>query len=180
MTPLPADSTPRTTLLVVRGAAAIAAGIAALIAPRVAAKTLLAAYLAADGLLGLGLAARLRVRRRARLLFAVDGVLDVAVAILLFSWEPANGVLVMIVAIWAMATGAMEIAASIFLPRVPALAWTVALAGVASCAIGVVALDWTNLAEIGLLYLFAAYALIVGVLFAVVGLLLLRAVRTRP
>ena len=64
-----------------------------------------------------------------------------------------------------------------FLPRIPSLAWTVALAGVTSCAIGIVALDWTDLAEIGLLYLFAAYALIVGVLFAIVCVLLLRSVR---
>ena len=170
---------PRTALLVVRGGAAIAAGIAALLAPRSAAKALLAGYLAADGLLGMGFAARLHVRRRARILFFVDGLVDLGVAILLFSWGPPSGVLVMIVAIWAMATGVVEIAASIFLPRLPALAWTVALAGVASCAIGVVALDWTDLAEIGLLYLFAAYALIVGVLFAIVGVLLLRAVRTR-
>ena len=177
--PAKPDHPLRTSLLIARGAAAILAGIAALIAPRAAAKTLLAAYLAADGLLGLGLAARLHVRRRARLLIALDGAVDIGVAVLLFSWGPPNGVLVMIVAIWAMATSVMEVAASIFLPRLPALAWTVALAGVASCAIGVFALDWTALAEIGLLYLFAAYALIVGVLFAVVGILLLRAVRTR-
>jgi len=177
--PQPAERSPRATLLVVRGAAAIAAGIAALLVPRLAAKTLLAAYLAFDGLLGFGLAARLRVRRRARLLIAFDAAVDLGVALLLFSWGPPGGVLVMIVAIWAMATGVMEIAAAIFLPRLPALAWTVALAGVTSCAVGVFALDWTDLAEIGLLYLFAAYALIVGILFAIVGVLLLREVRTR-
>ena len=161
--------------LVLRGAVAIGAGIAALLVAPGAAKTVLALYLAVDGVLTLSLAARMGTRRRARVLIAIDGVADLVVAAVLFLWVPSFVMLILVVAMWAIATGVLEIVASIFMPRVPALAWAVAVVGLISCCIGVVAFDWTDLAEIGLLYLFGAYAVIAGSLFLAVGVLLARA-----
>lgn len=181
MPPLPDARPPaRPAALLVRGAATIAAGIAALLAPPLAAKTVLAAYLGADGLfvLALAFAFRVQVRRRARILFGLDGAAGIGVAYVLFTTSPSAGLLLLIVANWAIATGVLELVASIFMPQRPALAWTVAAAGLVSCCVGVLAFDLRQLAEIGLLYLFAAYALIVGALFAIVGTLLLRAVRS--
>jgi uncharacterized membrane protein HdeD (DUF308 family) len=66
--------------LVLRGAVAIAAGIAALVVSAAAAKTVLALYLAVDGVLTLNLAAHMGTRRRARALIAIDGVADLAAA----------------------------------------------------------------------------------------------------
>jgi uncharacterized membrane protein HdeD (DUF308 family) len=164
--------------LVLRGAVAIAAGIAALVVSAAAAKTVLALYLAVDGVLTLNLAAHMGTRRRARALIAIDGVADLAAAAVLFLWVPDFVLLILVVAMWAIATGLLEIVASIFMPRVPALAWTIAIVGLVSCLAGIVAFDWTGLAEIGLLYLFGAYAVIAGSLFLAVGVLLARAFRS--
>jgi uncharacterized membrane protein HdeD (DUF308 family) len=63
------------------------------------------------------------------------------------------------------------------MPRVPALAWMIGAAGLLSCCVGIVALDWTDLSIAATLYVFGAYALIVGGLFVTFGFMLLRAVR---
>lgn len=169
----------RWSALLVRGAVSIAAGIAALLVSPGAAKVLLASYLVVDGFLTLALAARMDARRRARLLVGADGLADIGVGALLFFAVPSVVMLILIVAMWAIATGLLEIAASVFLPRLPGLAWTIAIVGLASCVVGILAFDWTNLAEIGLLYLFGTYAVVAGVLFLTVGVLLARAIRTR-
>ena len=164
-------------ILVVRGLVAIAAGIAGFAISPQAAKVMLAAYFAADGLLALGLAARLHGVRGSRLLIAADGVVDLVVAVLLFVYAPSETLLILIVSLWAIATGLLEFLAAVFIARIPALSWVIALIGIASCAVGIVLVDRTDLAEIGLLYFFAAYAVIAGVLFVTAGVILLRAFR---
>lgn len=167
----------RWVVLVSRGVIAIAAGIAAIEISIVAAKELLAAYFFADGILTLVLAARLHVPRRSRALIAGDGVVDVVVGILLLAWAPGVPVLILIVSLWAIATGVLEFLAAVLIPRFPVLSWAIALVGAVSCAIGITMLDWTNVAEIGLLYFFASYTFIAGALFVAFGIVLARALR---
>ena len=83
---------------------------------------------------------------------------------LLAAYVPSVALLILVVSLWAIATGILEVIAAVFVRRIAALSWGIALVGVASCAAGIVMLDWRNLAEIGLLYAFAAYALIAGIL----------------
>jgi hypothetical protein len=168
----------RWVALVLRGLVAIAAGIAAFEVSTGAAKTLMAAYFAADGVLSLVLAVRLHVPFGSRLLVAADGLVGLVVAVLLFAYAPGVPLLILIVSLWAIATGVLEFIAAVFIPRISALSWGIALIGVASCAAGIVMLDWTNLAEIGLLYLFAAYAIVAGLLFIALGIVVARALRT--
>jgi uncharacterized membrane protein HdeD (DUF308 family) len=168
----------RWVVLVLRGVVAIAAGIAAFEISAGAAKALLAAYFAADGVLALVLAARLHVPLGSRLLVAADGVVGLVVAVLLVAYAPGIPLLILIVSLWAIATGVLEFVAAVFIPRISALSWGIALIGVASCGVGIVMLDWTNLAEIGLLYFFAAYAIIAGLLFLALAIAVARAVRT--
>ncbi|HTD36599.1 MAG TPA: hypothetical protein VK669_03710 [Candidatus Limnocylindrales bacterium] len=167
-------------LLVVRGLVAIAAGIAGFAISPQAGKVMLAAYFAADGLLALGFAVRLHGLRGLRLLMAADGVVDLVVAVLLFAYVPNERLLILIVSLWAIATGVLEFIAAVFVARIPALSWGIALIGIASCAVGIFLVDRTDLAEIGLLYFFAAYALIAGVLFVTAGVVLARAFRAAP
>jgi uncharacterized membrane protein HdeD (DUF308 family) len=164
-------------ILVVRGLVAIAAGIAGFAISPQAGKMMLAAYFAADGLLAIGLAARLHGAPGSRLLIAADGIVDLVVAVLLFAYAPSETLLILIVSLWAIATGLLEFVAAVFVSRIPALSWGIALIGIASCAVGIFLVDRTDLAEIGLLYFFAAYALIAGVLFLTAGILLARAFR---
>ncbi len=161
--------------LVLRGAVAIAAGIAAFTISVAAAKLLLACYFFVDGVLAIVFAARLRERLRTRLLIAVDGAIDLVVAVLLVVYVPSVALLVLVVSLWAIATGLLEVVVAVFVRRAPALSWGIALIGVASCAAGIVLIDWTSFAEIGLLYVFAAYALTAGVLFVTLGIVLARA-----
>lgn len=165
----------RSLPLIVRGGVAIGAGIAALLVSATAGTILLSSYFVVDGFLTVALAARMPERRRVRWLLRADGIADIVVAVLLVVWAPNVAMLVLVVSIWAIGTGLLEIAVAIFLPRWPALAWVIGIIGLASCVIGVVAVDWTDLAEIGLLYLFGAYAIVAGVLFVAVGVLLAHA-----
>jgi uncharacterized membrane protein HdeD (DUF308 family) len=171
----------RWVVLVLRGLLAVAAGIAAFEISPAAAKTMLAVYFAADGLLALVLAARLHIPLGSRLLVAADGIVGVVVAVLLVTYVTGTPLLILIVALWAIGTGVLEFIAAVFIPRISALSWGIALVGVASCAIGITMIDWTNLAEIGLLYFFAAYAIVAGLLFIALGIIVARALGTaRP
>jgi uncharacterized membrane protein HdeD (DUF308 family) len=167
----------RWVALVLRGAIAIAAGIAAFAISAEVARMLFAAYFAADGLLALVLAWRLRILPASRALVGADGIVDLLVAVILFAYTPDERLLILIVALWAIATGVLEFIAAVFIARVPWLSWGIALVGIASCGLGIMMVDRDNLAEIGLLYFFAAYALIAGVLFATLGVLFARALR---
>jgi uncharacterized membrane protein HdeD (DUF308 family) len=169
----------RWVVLVLRGLVAIAAGIAAFTISVGAAKSLLAAYFAADGILAFVLAARLHVPAGSRLLIAADAVVDLAVAVVLVAYAPGIPLLILIVSLWAIATGVLEFVAAVFIPRISALSWGIALVGIASCGIGIVMIDWNNLAEIGLLYFFAAYAIVAGLLFLTLGVTVARALGPR-
>ena len=94
------------------------------------------------------------------------------VAVVLVTRAPNTPLLILIVSLWAIATGILEVLVAVFVPRFSTLSWAIALAGVVSCALGIVMLDWNNLAEIGLLYFFAAYAVVTGVLFVTVAAVL--------
>ena len=173
----------RWIVFVLRGVIAIAAGITAFTISVDAAKMLFAAYFVVDGVLTIVLAVRLAIPRRSRLLIGADGIIDLVVAGLFFAYAPNTTILILAVALWAIATGVLEFFAALFIPKIPALSWGIALVGIASCAVGIVVIDWTNLAEIGLLYFFATYAIIAGGLFVSLGIILARAFhreRTTP
>lgn len=163
--------------LILRGLVAVAAGIAAVTISAAVGKALLVGYLVLDGLLALTLAFTLSMPRRSRLLFGADGTVDAIVAAALVFLAPTTATLVVIVSNWAIATGVLEIGAAALMPRVPGLAWMIGAVGLLSCCAGIVALDWTDLSIFGVLYVFAAYALVVGGLFVTFGFMLLRAVR---
>jgi uncharacterized membrane protein HdeD (DUF308 family) len=165
----------RWLVIILRGAVAIAAGFAAFSISADAAKLLLACYFFVDGVLTIVFAARLQERLPTRLLIGFDGAVDLVVAVLLVAYAPSVALLILIVSLWAIATGILEVVAAVFARRIPALSWGIALVGVASCAAGIVLFDLTSLAEIGLLYAFAAYALVAGVLFLTLGIVLARA-----
>lgn len=163
--------------LMLRGAIAVAAGIAAVTISAAVGKALLVGYLVLDGLLAVTLAFTLSIPRRSRLLFGADGLVDAIVAVALIVWAPTTATLIVIVSNWAIATGVLEIGAAVLMPRVPALAWMIGAVGLLSCCAGIAVLDWTDLSIVGILYVFGAYALVVGGLFATFGFMLLRAVR---
>lgn len=162
--------------LILRGVVAVAAGIAAFTISAQVGKALLVGYLILDALLAVMLAFTMSMPRRSRLLFGADGTVDAIVAFALIVWAPTTTTLVIIVANWAIATGVLEVGAAILMPKVQGLAWMIGAAGLLSCVAGIVALDWTDLSIVGVLYVFAAYALVVGGLFVTFGIYLLRLV----
>jgi uncharacterized membrane protein HdeD (DUF308 family) len=162
--------------LILRGVVAVAAGITAFTISPTVGKALLVGYLIIDALLAVMLAFTLTMPRRSRLLFGADGIVDAIVAVALIVWAPTTATLVIIVSNWAIATGVLEIGAAILMPKVQGLAWMIGAAGLLSCVAGIAALDWTDLSIVGVLYVFAAYALVAGGLFLTFGITLLRAV----
>ena len=163
--------------LMLRGLIAVAAGIAAVTISAAVGKALLVGYLVLDGLLAVTLAFTLSIPRRSRVLFGADGLVDAIVAFALIVWAPTTATLIVIVSNWAIATGVLEIGAAVLMPRVPALAWMIGAVGLLSCCAGIAVLDWTDLSIVGILYVFGAYAVVVGGLFVTFGFMLLRAVR---
>lgn len=176
----PQEPRRRWLLLVLRGAITLAAGIAALEFSAGFGRSVLGSYFAADAALSIALAlAAPRSVVRSRALFAGDGLLSAVAAGMVFAWAPGSPAVVIIVAAWAIGTGILEIIAAFVVPQLPLLAWGIALVGLASCCFGLVVFDWVDLAIVGVLYIFAAYAVLVGLLLAVFGMLLIRDVRAR-
>lgn len=165
--------------LALRGGVGIAAGIAALLAPVPATRILLIAYLVADGLFALTIAFRSGLPRRSRIFFAADGLADIVVALVLLIYVDRGPMMILVIAFWAIGTGIFEIAAAVLTPRMPGFAWTVAAIGLISLCAGIVLMDRTDFVIVSLLYLFGAYAVLTGVLFLALGVVLVRFVLAR-
>jgi uncharacterized membrane protein HdeD (DUF308 family) len=166
-------------LLVLRGAITLAAGIAALEFSAGFGRSVLGSYFAADAAFSIALALAARAPLRMRALFAGDGFFSAVAAGMVFAWAPGSPAVIIVVAAWAIGTGVLEVLAAVLVPQLPLLAWGIALVGLASCCFGLVVFDWVDLAIVGVLYIFAAYAVLVGLLLAIFGALLIRDVRAR-
>jgi uncharacterized membrane protein HdeD (DUF308 family) len=160
--------------LALRGGVGIAAGIAALLAPVPATRVLLISYLVADGLFALMIAFCSGLPRRSRVFFAADGLADLVVAVVLLTAVEGGPMMTVVVAFWAIGTGIFEIAAAALTPRMPGFAWTVAAIGLISLCVGIVLMDRTDFVIVSVLYLFGAYAVLTGVLFLALGIVLVR------
>jgi uncharacterized membrane protein HdeD (DUF308 family) len=166
-----ASSMPPWGCLAIRGAISIAFGIVALsgsalvetIAPFI---LVFGGYAIADGLAALLFGASLprsRDRDRARRLVALDGALGLAAGIVAFA-RPHLGLagLLVVVGVRFIAGGLVELAASLWLRRSLESSGLFGLAGLASLALGVMALAAPGTTELVLVVMLGAYALAFG------------------
>jgi uncharacterized membrane protein HdeD (DUF308 family) len=95
------------------------------------------------------------------------GIVASAVAIL---WPGITAfALVIVIAAWALLTGAFEIAAAIRLRKVIAGEWLLALSGVASIIFGFLMIAFPLAGALAIAYMVGIYALVFGVLLMALG-----------
>lgn len=159
-------------MIALRGVIAIAFGVVALIWPGLTVTVLVllfGAFVLVDGLAGLALAVsfpvQARHRRKALLLEGVAGVLVGAVT---FAWPGITGLaLLWIIALWALVTGVLEIAAAIRLRRALRGDWFLAVVGALSVLFGILLLITPGEGALVITWVIGWYAVLFGVLLLV-------------
>ncbi len=161
-------------LLLLRGIIAIVFGILAGVLPQISLEVLIllfGAYVLADGALGVWSAISGHKEHEHRWVLLLWGLVGVGVGILTFL---APGItteaLMFYIAIWAIATGVLEIIAAIRLRKEITGEWLLILGGLTSIAFGVLLMAQPIAGAIAMVWLVAAYAVIFGVLLIILAL----------
>jgi uncharacterized membrane protein HdeD (DUF308 family) len=123
------------------------------------------AYLIGDGVVALAGAVRAARRDESWWLMAFEGVLGLGLGIFALA-HPAKAMAIafLMVAIWALCTGVLQIIEAGRLRRVIPHEWLLALSGVVRIAFGLLLLSRPGTGILTLLWIAAAYALIDGLL----------------
>jgi len=152
--------------LALRGVAAIVFALIAFFAPGITATALIylfAVYIVIDGIFALvaGLrAARRHGRSRALLL---EGILGVIIAVVVIAWPGAALVaLVYLIALWAVVSGIVLMAAGIALIRISG-EWLLVVCGLLSTLLGIVLFVQPGAGIVALSWWLGVYALLFGI-----------------
>ncbi len=155
-----------------RGALAIVFGLIALVLPGATMLSLalvFAAYAFVDGVFAIVSAVRTAERHQRWGLIALEGVVDIAVGAVAVAW-PAITVLafVVLVAVWAIFTGALELTAAFRLGTADGRGWLI-FGGVVSLLYGALLIIAPMIGAVVLTWWLGAYALIFGVSLVVLA-----------
>jgi uncharacterized membrane protein HdeD (DUF308 family) len=160
-------------VVLLRGLAGILFGVLTFVWPELsfaALVLLFGAYAFADGVLALITAVRQRGNDRWWLL-VLHGVLGMAIGIATVLWPGITALaLLYLIAAWALVTGVLEIAAAIRLRKVITGEWLLALAGIASVALGILLVLFPGPGAFALVIWIGAYALVAGVLLVMLAI----------
>jgi uncharacterized membrane protein HdeD (DUF308 family) len=164
-------------LLLLRGLVTVAFGIICLVQPGISLASLVlvfGAYCLADGILGVWMAISGARDNEHRWLLLLWGLLGIGVGVLTFMAPGITALaLLFYIAIWAIATGVLELVAAIRLRKEIDNEWLLLLSGIASVAFGVLLAAQPGAGALTVLWLIGAYAIVFGVL------LLMLAFKTR-
>jgi uncharacterized membrane protein HdeD (DUF308 family) len=172
-----------------RGVVAIAFAVVILIWPSIGLATLIALFGAlalVSGTATIAGAFNLPIRRGERAWLVVEGLLGIAVGVVVFVWPDLSALgLLYAIAAWAIAMGVFEIALAFVLPLSGGRSLLVVLGGLLSVAFGVIMFGHPGAGAVALLALIAAFALVTGVMQIAFALELRRVVveleqRVRP
>jgi uncharacterized membrane protein HdeD (DUF308 family) len=160
-------------VLLLRGLAAIAFGILTWVLPGISLATLVllfGAYSMADGVLGVWTAIAGRKEHEHWWVLLLGGLLGIGVGVLTF-FAPGLTALALLfyIAIWAVATGVLELVAAIRLRKEIEGEWWLILGGLASVVFGVLLMARPGAGALALLWLIAAYAVVFGVLLVMLA-----------
>jgi uncharacterized membrane protein HdeD (DUF308 family) len=159
--------------LVLRGLAAMAFGILAFMWPHLTVTVLVflwGAYALVDGLFAIAAGIKSYEKSKRWWVLLLEGLLSVAAGVLAFVIPGITAlVLLLLIAAWAIVTGAFEIGAAIQLRKYITGEWLLALAGVASVLFGVALLINPNAGAIAVVWLIGAYAVLFGLLLVALG-----------
>ena len=148
-----------------RGLAAIVFGILAFIWPGITLSVLVlffGAYAIVDGVLALYSAFRSRGEHVWGPL--VEGLLGIATGLIAFFWPGLTGfALLIVIAVWAILTGVLEVYAAIRLRRVIRNEWALILSGVLSVIFGVLLVAQPGAGALAVVWLIGLYAILFGI-----------------
>lgn len=158
---------------ILRGLLAIAFGVLAFFAPALGLAVLVglfAAWMLVDGVTGLFAGIRTRRTDRSWWLEVVEGLAGIVVGViaLLFPTFAAE-VLVILVAVWAIVTGATEIWTAIRMREQIRGEFWLGLAGVASILFGVILLLYPAAGALSLVWLIGSFGVVFGGFLIVLG-----------
>lgn len=160
-------------VLLLRGLIAIAFGVLIWVQPGISLAALVllfGAYSMADGILGAWTAIAERKEREHWGLLLIRGLLGIGVGILTFLVPGITElVLVFYIAIWAIATGILEIVAAIRLRKEIKGEWLLILGGLVSVVFGVILMAQPGVGALAMLWLIATYAIIFGALLVILS-----------
>jgi uncharacterized membrane protein HdeD (DUF308 family) len=155
-----------------RGVLAIIFGLLCLLTPGIAIGALVllfAAYMLVDGVFAIISGIRAARSGERWGLLILEGVVDLAAGAIAVIWPAITLVaLVWIVAIWAIVSGALMLAAAFALNRDYGR-WLLALGGIASLVFGILLIIEPLIGAVVLTLWIGAYALVFGVLLLVLG-----------
>ncbi|HEY4164846.1 MAG TPA: HdeD family acid-resistance protein, partial [Dongiaceae bacterium] len=153
-------------LVVLRGVAGIVFGLFAIFLPDVAVATMLfvfAAYMLVDGIFGLAAAVTAARRGRRWGLLVVEAILTLLAGIVALIWPALTAaVLVLLIAVWALITGAMMIGAA-FQHGPHGQGWLI-FSGIVSMLFGFALAVAPMIGAVVLTWWLGIYALVFGVL----------------
>jgi uncharacterized membrane protein HdeD (DUF308 family) len=160
-------------LLLLRGLIAIAFGVVSWVQPGISLASLVllfGAYSLADGVLNVWTALEGRREHEHWWVLFLEGLLGIGVGVLTFL-APALTALALLfyIAIWAIATGVLEIVAAIRLRKEIENEWMLIIAGLASVVFGALLMAQPAAGALALLWLIASYAIFFGVLLVILA-----------
>jgi len=168
--------------LILRGLAAIAFGVLAFVWPHITLTALVflwGAYALVDGAFAIAAGVKSHGENKRWWVLLLEGILGVAAGLVAFLVPAITAlVLLILIAAWAMVTGAFEIAAAIQLRKYIKGEWLLALAGVASVLFGLALLFNPVAGALAVVWLIGAYSIVFGVLLIVLGVRLHNLVRS--
>jgi len=168
--------------LVLRGLAAIAFGVLAFVWPQITLTALVflwGAYALVDGAFAIAAGIKSHGENKRWWVLLLEGILGVAAGLVAFLVPGITALaLLILIAAWAMVTGAFEIAAAIQLRKHIKGEWLLALAGVASIVFALALLFNPAAGALALVWLIGAYSIVFGVLLIVLGVRLHGLVRS--
>jgi uncharacterized membrane protein HdeD (DUF308 family) len=176
-------------LTALRGVSAIAFAVVILIWPSIGLSALIAlfgAFALVSGVATIAGAFNLPMRGGHRAWLVFDGLLGIAVGVVVFVWPGLSALgLLYAIAAWAIALGMFEIALAFVLPLSGGRSLLLLLGGLLSVAFGAIMFGHPGAGAVALLALVAAFALVTGVMQIAFALELRRALvelehRIRP
>jgi len=154
-------------MLLLRGLFAIAFGLLLWLQPGISLAALVlffGAYSLADGILGVWSAFAGRKDHEDWWVMLLWGLTGVGIGIITFVAPGVTALaLLFYIAVWAVATGVLQIAAAVRLRKVIRGEWWLVLGGLASVIFGVLLMARPGAGALAVLWLIAAYAVVFGV-----------------
>jgi uncharacterized membrane protein HdeD (DUF308 family) len=160
-------------VLLLRGLIAVAFAVMIWMQPAISLKALIilfGAFALADGILGVWSALASRKDKDNWWVLMLWGLVGIGIGIITFVAPGVTALaLIFYIAIWAIVTGVLEIITAIKLRKEIEGEWLLGLAGLAGVVFGILLISRPGVGVLAVLWLIAAYSLILGVLLIILS-----------